>query len=141
MKQNIQKLSFIEQNLSILSPKNQTAFWSALYKKLNNQIAGFFDHQCFRRMKYLLKCSLTKHTCSWRDKRILWTLNRQLKVFLPYKKWKLMFLTEYCEACSNIFKTAKECFKLSDERKAKIKKKKNYWNLPFITLQVSWTRN
>ena len=35
-----------------------------------------------------------------------------------------MFLTEYCEACSNIFKTAKECFKLSDERKAKIKKKK-----------------
>ena len=35
-----------------------------------------------------------------------------------------MFLTEYCEACSNISKTAKECFKLSDEHKVKIKKKK-----------------
>ena len=34
--------------------------------------------------KYLWKRSLIKHTCSWRDKRVvLWTLNRQAKIFLP----------------------------------------------------------
>ena len=33
--------------------------------------------------KYLSKCSLIKHTCSWRDKLIvLWKLNRQAKILL-----------------------------------------------------------
>ena len=33
--------------------------------------------------KYLSKDSLIKHTCSWHDKLIvLWTLNRQAKIFL-----------------------------------------------------------
>ena len=33
--------------------------------------------------KYLSKRSLIKHTCSWRDRLIvLWTLNRQAKIFL-----------------------------------------------------------
>ena len=37
--------------------------------------------------KYLLKCSLIKHTSSWRYKRIIiWTLNKQPKIFLPIFK-------------------------------------------------------
>ena len=33
--------------------------------------------------KYLLKRSLIKHTCWWRDKlTVLWTLNKQAKIFL-----------------------------------------------------------
>ena len=38
--------------------------------------------------KYLSKRSLIKHTCSWRDKLIvLWTLNRQAKIFLHIQKF------------------------------------------------------
>ena len=42
--------------------------------------------------KYLSKRSLIKHTCSWRDKLIvLWTLNRQAKIFLRISVIVLIF--------------------------------------------------
>ena len=38
---------------------------------------------CFLMMEEVsLKRSLIKHTCSWRDKLVLWTLNRQAKTLL-----------------------------------------------------------
>ena len=37
------------------------------------------------REKYLSKCSLIKHTCSWRDKlMVLWTLNRHAIIFSQF---------------------------------------------------------
>ena len=50
--------------------------------------------------KYLSKRSLIKYTCSWRDKLIvLWTLNRQAKIFLHYfTYWKLQI---YCSHLKN----------------------------------------
>ena len=43
--------------------------------------------------KYLWKSSLIKHTCSWRDRLIiLWTLDRQAKIFLRIPKMTLTIL-------------------------------------------------
>ena len=40
--------------------------------------------------KYLLSSRVIKNTCSWRDKLIiLWTLNRQAKIFLCIKNLDL----------------------------------------------------
>ena len=50
-----------------------------------SKFSGFFSE---RWGKHFSKRSLIKHNCSWRDKLIvLWTLNRQAKIFLRTAYW------------------------------------------------------
>ena len=61
--------------------KFQKIFWVSFYSKF----AGFFSKWW---KKYLSKRSLIKHVCLWHDKLIvLWTLNRQAKIFLRIAYW------------------------------------------------------
>ena len=55
-------------------------FWASFYSKF----AGFFSKWW---KNYLSKRSLIKRTCSWREVIVLWTLNRQAKIFLRTAYW------------------------------------------------------
>ena len=64
--------------------KGPSGFWG---KALENfgylTLTRFFFHLVQWWEKYISKCSLIKHTCSWRNKlTVLWALNRQAKIFL-----------------------------------------------------------
>ena len=68
---HLSKLQVLDANTISLSRHEQVCLMRLHFKR-------YFSHQ-----KYLSKRSLIKHTCSWRDKLIaLWTLNRQVKIFL-----------------------------------------------------------
>ena len=82
---------------------------NSMIRKTNNNTKSLplNEKVCLIRLweQYLLKRGLIKHTCSWRDKRIvLRTLNRQAKIFLCIKTSTLNFLKNMSQFfVSNVF--------------------------------------
>ena len=113
--------------------KFQKIFWVSFYSKF----AGFFSKWW---KKYLSKRSLIKHVCLWHDKLIvLWTLNRQAKIFLRIAYWIMKISWKHHTGGWGKNISKKPC-KVKRGRNVFIKRKKfSEKHTISITLEIAWS--